>query len=254
MKNVTLMVIVTVLLTVVTAEGTDKSTIFAIKYHQFYLFRPPYQLPIDVFDLSYGYIGLAYDGDYWWIIDHDTLYQFDYGGKIVSIINSPAPEPRGLTFDGTYLWVSCEEGEPGNVRIYQIGLDGTPGPMGDFPAYGHAGLTFFQGDILTLVWEGYVRFYNQEGSFIRELEVYPEDSYEHYTSAITNDGTYLWINIRWEEPFEDSYIDKINPETGEYAGEYLWAYGTIFSGLAYADWTYTEVEAESIGRIKAFFR
>jgi hypothetical protein len=252
MRIFEVILIVALLLTAVTAEATDKPTIFATVSSHLNIFRPPYPFPIDDFDSPWGSVGLAYDGDYWWVVDfYDTVYQFDYGGDFVSSFTTRAPDPRGLGFDGEYLWISCEEGEFDNVKVYQCGLDGTPGPMGDFPAYGSAGLTFFQGNVLTLTWDNHVNFYNPDGTFIRDLEVLGGG--EHHTSAMANDGAYLWINIYWEEPYEDSYIYKIDPETGEYAGEYLWAGGTSFSGLSYADWTYTEIEAESIGKIKAYF-
>ncbi|UCE26716.1 MAG: hypothetical protein JSW52_10270 [Candidatus Coatesbacteria bacterium] len=246
-----LILITALLLTAVTAEATGEPTIFAIKGSHFYVFRLPYPLPIDDFDLPWGYVGLAYDGDYWWIVDfYDTLYQFDYGGDFVSSFTTP-PSPRGLGFDGEYLWISCKEGEYGNVRVYQCELDGTPGPMGDFPAVGHAGLTFFQGKVLTLTWDSYVNFYTPDGTFIRELDVLPYDSSHPRTHAITNDGTYLWISICWVNPTYAA-IYKIDPETGELAGT-LWGGGKLYCGLSYAEWTYTEVEAESIGKIKAFF-
>jgi len=252
MKKLALMLVVALLLTAVTAGATGKPTIFASKIGHLYIFRPPDPLPIDDFDLPWGYIGLTYDGDYWWVgAYYDTVYQFDYGGDFVSSFTTP-PDPRGLGFDGEYLWISCEEGEYGNVRVYQCELDGTPGPMGDFPAVGHAGLTFFQGNVLTLTGGGYVNFYEPDGNFIRELEVYPDDSYEHYTSAITNDGINLWIHLYRED--DPGYIVKVDSETGDLLpGGWLW-YATTFSGLAYADWTYTDVEAESIGKIKAFFK
>jgi len=253
MKKLTLMLITALLLTAVTAEATDKPTIFGSHYTKLFIFRPPDPFPIDDFDIPSGYVGLSYDGDYWWAIDYyGTAYQFDYGGDLVSSFTAPDPDTRGLAFDGEYLWISCEEGGPEYVTVYQCALDGTPGPMGDFPAYGFAGLTFFQGNVLTLTGDSYVNFYSPDGTFIRELEV--EGSAGDYTSAMTNDGVYLWISISWEKRYEDSYVYKIDPETGEYAGEYLWAGGSTLIGLAYADWTYTEVEAESIGKIKAFFR
>jgi hypothetical protein len=255
MKKLSVMLITALLLTAVTAEATDKPTIFASMYNHLYVFRPPDPLPIDDFDSPWGSVGLAYDGYYWWVVDYyDTVYQFDYGGDFVSSFTTP-PDPRGLGFDGEYLWISCEEGEYGNVRVYQYGLDGTPGPMGDFPAIGEAGLTFFQGNVLTLTYDNYVNFYSPDGTFIRELEVLPNGGYERHTYAMADDDTYLWISIYWEEPYEDSYVYKIDPYTGGYAGESVWAGSSVpFSGLDYADWTYTEVEAESIGRIKAFFR
>jgi len=173
----------------------------------------------------------------------------------VSSFTTPAPDPRGLGFDGEYLWISCEESEFDNVKVYQCALDGTPGPMGDFPAYGSAGLKFFQGNVLTLTYDNYVYFYSPDGTFIRNLEILPDGGYEQRTYAMADDDTYLWIIIYWGEPYEDSYVYKIDPDTGEYAGESVWAGSSVpFSGLAYADWTYTEVEAESLGKIKAFFR
>jgi hypothetical protein len=251
MKKLTLTVITGVLLTTITAAATDKPTIFASTFGRLNIFRPPYPFPIDDFDLPWGCGGLAYDGDYWWIVDiYGTVYQFDYGGGFVSSFTAPDPDTRGLAFDGEYLWISCETSGPEYVRFYQCELDGTPGPMGDFPAYGYAGLTFFQGNVLTLTGDNHVNFYTPDGTFIRGLEVLGGG--EHHTSAITNDGAYLWVNVYWDERYEDSYIYKIDPETGEFAGS-LWGYGTVYSGLSYADWTYTEVEAESIGKIKTFF-
>ena len=52
-------------------------------------------------------IGLAYDGEAFWIdnYDTDTIYRIDrYDGTVLNSFASPASTPYGLTWDGSNLW------------------------------------------------------------------------------------------------------------------------------------------------------
>ena len=60
---------------------------------------------------------MAFDGFYLWLSDMATLtiYQISVEGDILRAYLSPGQSPRGLTYDGAYLW-----NVDGSRRIYQL--------------------------------------------------------------------------------------------------------------------------------------
>jgi hypothetical protein len=64
--------------------------------------------------------GLAFDGQYLWVIDYDTLslIQFDFSGNVQYTVSiaTLGNDPEGLEFDGQYLWITENE----NDLIYQV--------------------------------------------------------------------------------------------------------------------------------------
>jgi hypothetical protein len=60
---------------------------------------------------------MAFDGVHLWISDMATLtiFQINVDGDVLRAFLSPGQSPRGLTFDGAYLW-----NVDGNQRIYQL--------------------------------------------------------------------------------------------------------------------------------------
>jgi DNA-binding beta-propeller fold protein YncE len=52
--------------------------------------------------------GLAWDGQYLWIADPETqrIIKVDTQGRILNKYNSPGTSPSGLAWDGQHLWVA----------------------------------------------------------------------------------------------------------------------------------------------------
>jgi hypothetical protein len=246
MKKLTVVLITALLLTAVAAEATGYPTIFAGRWDGIRVFRPGYEDPVAIIPVTDQYPGLTYDGEYWWAIQDDTIFAFDENGDLVSSFPSPAPEPRGLGFDGEYLWISCWALRADDVHIYDVNLDGTPGPYPDFPATGDDGLAVFQNNVLVLAY-GYVNFYSKDGSFIKDVKLETEAP-QLWTYSITTDGDALWI-CTWDD-IDWHRIRKYDPDTGEILEEAWW--GDYYS-MAYGTWTDTGIELESFGKIKAFF-
>jgi hypothetical protein len=254
MKTLTLTLIVAaLLLTAVTAEATGYITIFKCNRLVFRALRPGYTQPVAEFDLDFDHniYGLTYDGDYWWVTDteDDHIYAFDYGGDLVSDFPSPAPDPESLAFDGEYLWICCNLHSFENSQIYQVGLEGSPGPYGDFQAGGYTGLTYLQGQLYVMDIGGGIEVYEPDGTYVRHLALDP-GTWEYYGIALADDEEYLWAALDIEERGLD-YIYKYDPYTGErIPGEGGWG---AMDALGCGIWSESCIEVESLGKIKAFF-
>ncbi len=66
--------------------------------------------------------GLAYDGAYLWNVDFDSdkIYRLDSSGNITTSFDSPASEPSGLAYDGSFLW----NADSGTGVIYKLDTSG----------------------------------------------------------------------------------------------------------------------------------
>jgi hypothetical protein len=252
MKTLTLTLIVAALFTAVTAEATGYITIFKCHRLHFWAHRPGYTQPVAEFDLDFDYDtnGLTYDGGYWWVTQGDRIFSFDYGGDYVSDFPSPAPDPESLAFDGEYLWICCDEhGVHEDSRIYQVTLDGSPGPYGDFEAAGYTGLTYLQGQLYVLNSGGGIGVYEPDGTYVRDVALDPGTS-EFYGIALADDEEYIWASLDIEDRGL-AYIYAYDPETGERIpglGGWFASYA-----LGCGIWSESCIEVESLGKIKAFF-
>ena len=89
-------------------------------YHDTVLVNVAELLPvIDSFD-SPGSAprGLAFDGTYLWNADssNDKIYKLDTSGNVINSFDSPGFAPDGLAFDGTYLWNADRWSDPNWMR------------------------------------------------------------------------------------------------------------------------------------------
>lgn len=253
MKKFKVILIAALLLTTVTAEATGYVTIFHCHQYHFWAHRPGSTDPVAEFDLSLSFNphGLDFDGGYWWVTDTggDHIYAFDYGGDLVSDFPSPAPDPESLAFDGEYLWICCNLHSFENSQIYQVGLDGSPGPYGDFEAGGYTGLTYLQGQLYVMNLGARIEVYDPDGTYIRYLDPDPE-YWDKCGIALADDEEYLWAALELEVrglPRVYAY----DPETGERIPG-LGGWGAAYN-LGCGIWSESCIEAESLGKIKAFF-
>lgn len=249
MKKLTLILIAALLLTAITAEATGYPAIFAGRWDGIRVFRPGYEDPIATIPVTDQYPGLTYDGEYWWAIQDDTIFGFDYNGDLVSSFASPAPEPLGLAYDGEYLWISCSTLKTDDIRVYNVNVDGTPGPYGDFETVGYTGLTCLQGQLYVMNTGGGIEVYDPDGTYIRHLAIYP-GTWDYYGIGLADDEDYIWASLDIEERGV-SRVYAYDPETGERIPG-LGGWGAGYN-LGCGIWSESGIEAESIGKIKAFF-
>jgi DNA-binding beta-propeller fold protein YncE len=253
MKKLTVMLITALLLTAVTAAATGYVTVFHCHRYHFWAHRGGSTEPVAEFDLSLGFTpyGLTYDGGYWWVTDsdNDRIYAFDYGGDYVSDFPSPAPDPESLAFDGEYLWVCCNLHSFENSQIYQVGLDGSPGPYGDFEAGAYTGLTYLQGQLYVMNSGGGIEVYEPDGTYERFLTLDP-GTWDYYGIALADDEEYIWASLDIEARGV-SRVYAYDPETGERIPG-LGGWGAAYN-LGCGIWSESCIEVESLGKIKAFF-
>ena len=84
--------------------------------------------------------GLAFDGTYLWNADSNTdiIYKLNTSGTVIFSFLSPSTGPAGLTWDGTYL-LNADENKD---RIYKLNTSGTVIFSFLSPSIGPTGLTW----------------------------------------------------------------------------------------------------------------
>ena len=256
MKKMTLTITALTLTgTFITANPTGRMTYFATHEGNLYVLREGADNPIAQFDLPSDTTGLTFDGEHWWMIKQpeETIYCFDYGGDYVTSFPAPAPNPMGLAWDGEYLWISCVTWRD-DVSVYQMTTEGLLGPYGSFMlmgSEGQGGLTIFNEYLVAMDNIGLTGFYTKAGSYERGIHL-EEIGMGVKNYSITYDGDVLWSSV-----YEGADIYRIadfDPYTGEWLGHDIDPYNLSYDeGLSAGIWSYTGVEAESFGKIKAFF-
>jgi hypothetical protein len=130
--------------------------------------------------------GLAWDGTYLWHCDdgQNKILQLDILGNIISSFTSPGPEPYGLAYDGTNLWV-CDNT---NDYVYEVTTDGEI--LSSFPSPGNLYGIGWDGNNLWLTVEGTSLYKMTKAGEI--LEEYQIGDIARW-SDLTFDGVNLWI-------------------------------------------------------------
>jgi hypothetical protein len=104
---------------------------------------------VDSFDstTSNDQEGLAWDGTYLWLVDDDSvllsnrIYKLTTDGNVESDFLSPGYMPKGLTYDGEYLW----NADRTDQKIYKITKSGSIIDSFDSPSSNPTGLAFQPG-------------------------------------------------------------------------------------------------------------
>ena len=140
--------------------------------------------------------GLAFDGTYLWNSDatNDKIYKLDTLGNIIDSFDAPGSAPTGLAFDGTFLWNANCWSAD---KIYQLDASGNIIDSFDAPGSLPYGLAFDG----TYLWntdstDGKIYKLDTFGNIIDSF-----DAPGSYPRGLAFDGTYLWN--------ADSTADKI---------------------------------------------
>ena len=200
-------------------------------------------------------MGLAWDGDNLWVSQADSassypgmILEVDSNGNTLSFFQAPGqwengPRPKGLAYDGTYLWNVDFIDE----KIFK--LTKTGGVISSIPAPSgiSSGLAWDGEYIWVSEWDSYKIYkINPENGGIVDSFNAPDFENEH-PYGLAWDGTYLWSS-------NSNGIYKINPETGAilgacqdfdfqngqaygltWDGQYLWAGSSISSTIMKID-------------------
>jgi DNA-binding beta-propeller fold protein YncE len=129
--------------------------------------------------------GLAFDGTYLWTADasEDKIYKLEASTLIVDSFDTPVPTPRGLAFDGTYLWTV----DASEDKIYKLDTSGNIIDSFDSPGP-YPGALAFDGTYLWTADGSEAKLFKLDtsGNII--------DSFDSPgASALAFDGAYLWI-------------------------------------------------------------
>jgi len=131
--------------------------------------------------------GLAFDGKFLWLADkgRDKIYKLDTTGKVITGFSSPGPYPSGLAFDGTFLWLADYFKE----KIYK--LDTTGKVITSFSSPEHCPRDLaFDGKFLWLADSGRDKIYKLDttGKTITSFS-----SPGLNPSGLAFDGEFLWL-------------------------------------------------------------
>jgi len=137
--------------------------------------------------------GLGWDGTYLWYADNtaDYIYQLKTDGTQVGGFASPGPDPRDVPWDGAYLWNIDNNA----LFIYHLKTDGTQ--IGD-------GFATPASDPSGLAWDGtYLWHADFSASFIYQLKTDGTTTGGGFATPTADpaglawDGTYLWYS-EWD--------------------------------------------------------
>jgi len=130
--------------------------------------------------------GLAWDGEYLWHADDSTdkIYKLNTSGTVISSFSSPGDNPQGLTWDGEYLWHAVLSTD----KIYKLNTSGTVISSFSSPGTSPRGLTW-DGEYLWHADDSTDKIYklNTSGTVISSFS-----SPNTYPIGLTWDGEYLW--------------------------------------------------------------
>jgi|GEM_PF-793684 len=269
MRKFTLLSIIAVYLTSITARATHEYPAlfffwddFFTGYH-FTIMDPTKEGPGRILydtEIDFFSSGLGFDGENIWAIKNGQIYAFDREGDFVTSFAPPVPNPVKLDYDGEYLWIGCMN-DITNSTVYCVNLDGSPGPYAPFDVEGIMALTIHQDEVLTVnyaeyfYWKTVCYRYSKTGSFLGSFIFYYAWG-DHRGTGLATDGSYIYLLA------EENYHGEFSELIGKYdiEGNLLDAYVfddlglPINSGSLAFGYTYgTGIEAESLGKIKAFF-
>jgi len=139
--------------------------------------------------------GLAFDGTYLWNADSnmDKIYKLDTSGNIIDTFASPGPGPTGLAFDGTYLW----NADSNMDKIYKLDTSGNIIDTFASPMPGPTGFAF-DGTYLWSADSNVDKIYKLD-TFGNIIDTFASPG--PGPKGLAFDGTYLWN--------ADSNMDKI---------------------------------------------
>lgn len=176
--------------------------------------------------------GIAFDGTNFYYVDQDSptsqIYKIDaWTGVEVTHFAAPGTSyayNRGLTFDGTYLWITgYDSGKSPTQRIYQISaVDGTPIQDWAAPANDDANGLTFDGTYLWIARnQSPAELYQYTLAGVQQSMITPPRAASGGYRGLAWDGTYLWgVSASPARSYGGYWTCQINPANGALIKEF----------------------------------
>ncbi len=200
---------------------------------------------------------LTWDGDNWWVEKNGDVYCFDEDGDYVTDFPAPSGDITGLAWDGEYLWMIGDDefiyqrdvnGVPGPYSPFDDVYQGRSlAVVGDYLIVGNADVDCaliqvydFNGDQICVGYN-YSQVYQYSSPF--------------FTSLAYHDGM-VWAHIYEYDPVEGFYVSDLYGL--DYSPSGWWSKTTTVTNegirsltVCEADWI--GIASSSLGKIKAYF-
>jgi len=185
--------------------------------------------------------GITWDGTYLWISDNSgTIFQADTSGITLGAFQSPEVTPKGLAWDGTSIWVFTTN----YLRIYRFQIEGRETKtISSF----ESPASVFGGSITNdLTWDGEDLWYaNQYNVYELDTsgEIVSSFAFPKNVSGLDWDGSSLWI--AYNDFPSNSTLVVVDTE-GNILGSFASPISEI-EGLAWGDEYLWAVGRDSLG-------
>ena len=199
--------------------------------------------------------GLAWDNGYLWVSEGGAattypgvIFKIDTAGNILSSFDAPGqssqgPHPKGLAFDGTYLWsVDFLDN-----KIYKLSNSGAV--IGSIPAPSgiSSGLAWDGSNLWVSEWFSYKIYKLNPDSGQILMSFNAPDFEEEYPYGLAWDGAHLWVSnsngIYMLDPVTGAVLGSCNDSAFKYGraygmtwdGQYLWGGSWVSNSIIKID-------------------
>lgn len=192
---------------------------------------------VSTYQIPEGAAGLAYNGQYLYCgiygANGDQVYRIDpTDGSYQLLFSGPQGDAFGMTYDGTYLWITDHPGSSSTPALaMQLDMTGNILDQFDLPDHYMSGIAYDNGDFWVATYydpDGHIYKLDDQGNI---LQSFPAPDNQPWDLCLENG--YLWMADYWGDtlykidPSDGTLLESYPSESNDpagivYDGQYLW--------------------------------